>query len=126
MSGDKEIIIALVGQPNVGKTLLINKISGSNLHVGNFTGVTIEKAEACLEYKNYKIKIIDLPGTYSINEYSQEEKITTNFLFNEKFDVILNVVDSTNLERNLFLSTQLMSLNKKMIIALNMSDDAKN
>lgn len=126
MSGDKEIIIALVGQPNVGKTLLINKISGSNLHVGNFTGVTIEKAEANLEYKNYKIKIIDLPGTYSINEYSQEEKITTNFLFNEKFDVILNVVDSTNLERNLFLSTQLMSLNKKMIIALNMSDEAKS
>ncbi|RDU56708.1 ferrous iron transport protein B [Helicobacter sp. MIT 99-5507] len=122
---DKEIVIALVGQPNVGKTLLINKISGSNLHVGNFTGVTIEKAEASLEYKNHKIRIIDLPGTYSINEYSQEEKITTNFLLNEKFDVILNVVDSTNLERNLFLSTQLMYLNKKMIIALNMYDEAK-
>ena len=122
---NKEIIVALVGQPNVGKTLLINKISGSNLHVGNFTGVTIEKAEASLEYKNHKIKIIDLPGTYSINEYSQEEKITTNFLFNEKYDVILNVVDSTNLERNLFLSTQLMYVNKKMIIALNMADEAR-
>lgn len=122
---NKEIVVVLVGNPNVGKTLLINKISGSNLHVGNFTGVTIEKAEASLEYKNHKIRIIDLPGTYSINEYSQEEKITTNFLLNEKFDVILNIADSTNLERNLFLSTQLMSLNKKMIIALNMYDEAK-
>lgn len=126
MSEKKEIVVVLVGQPNVGKTLLINKISGSNLHVGNFTGVTIEKAEASLEYKNYIIKIIDLPGTYSVNEYSQEEKITTNYLLNEKYDVILNVADSTNLERNLFLSTQLMSLNKKMIIALNMADEAKN
>lgn len=124
MINSKEIIVVLVGQPNVGKTLLINKISGSNLHVGNFTGVTIEKAEALLTYKNYQIKIIDLPGTYSINEYSQEEKITTKFLLESKYDLILNVVDSTNLERNLFLSTQLMRLNKKMIIALNMSDEA--
>ncbi len=121
----KEIVVILVGQPNVGKTLLINKISGSNLHVGNFTGVTIEKAEASIMYKDYKIKIVDLPGTYSINEYSQEEQITTKFLLNEQYDVILNIADSTNLERNLFLSTQLMSLNKKMIIALNMADEAE-
>lgn len=122
---NKEIVIILVGQPNVGKTMLINKISGSNLHVGNFTGVTIEKAESKITYKNYDIKIIDLPGVYSLNEYSQEEKITTKYLLNESYDVILNVVDSTNLERNLFLSTQIMALNKKMIIALNMADEAK-
>lgn len=124
MKTNKEIIVVLVGQPNVGKTLLINKISGSNLHVGNFSGVTIEKAEASVNYKDYKIKIIDIPGTYSINEYSEEEKIATQYLLNEQYDIILNVTDSTNLERNLFLSTQLMSLNKKMIIALNMIDEA--
>ena len=122
----KEIVVALVGQPNVGKTLLINKISGSNLHVGNFTGVTIEKAESCIDFNGYKIRIIDLPGTYSINEYSQEEKITTKFLLHEEYDLILNVLDSTNLERNLFLTTQLMSLNKKILIALNMCDEANN
>ncbi|RAX52693.1 ferrous iron transport protein B [Helicobacter sp. 16-1353] len=126
MSNKKEIVVVLVGQPNVGKTFLINKISGSNFHVGNFTGVTIEKAESTLEYRDYHIKIIDLPGTYSINKYSQEEKITTNFLLNEQYDIILNVADSTNLERNLFLSTQLMSLNRKMLIALNMADEARN
>ncbi|RDU63542.1 ferrous iron transport protein B [Helicobacter sp. MIT 14-3879] len=122
----KEIIVVLVGQPNVGKTMLINKISGSNLRVGNFTGVTIEKAEAHITYKNYNIRIIDLPGIYSLNEYSQEEKITKKYLQNENYDVILNVADSTNLERNLFLSTQIMTLNKKMLIALNMADEATN
>lgn len=122
----KEIKVVLVGQPNVGKSMLINKISGSNLRVGNFTGVTIEKAEASIVYKNYNIKIIDLPGIYSINEYSQEEKVTTKYLLNESYDVILNVADSTNLERNLFLSTQIMALNRKMLIALNMADEAKD
>lgn len=121
-----EIVVVLVGQPNVGKSALINKISGSNLRVGNFSGVTIEKAEAHINYKDFHIKIIDLPGIYSLNEYSSEEQVSTKYLQNEHYDVILNVADSTNLERNLFLSAQIMALNKKMIIALNMADEAQN
>lgn len=120
----KIIKIALVGQPNVGKTLLINAISGSHLKVGNFAGVTVEKSEAKLNYKNYIINIIDLPGTYSIYGYSQEEKVTKNFILQNDYDLIINVADSTNLERNLILTTQIMEKNKKMILALNMSDEA--
>lgn len=122
----KNIKIALVGQPNVGKSLLINTLCNANMHVGNFAGVTVEKAQAKVIYKDYEIEIIDLPGTYSLHGYSQEEKITRNFVQNGTFDLIVNVADSTNLERNFLLSTELMALNRKMIIALNMSDEAKN
>lgn len=121
----KLITIVCVGQPNVGKTSLINRICGTHLKVGNFTGVTIEKAEAQLEYGGYTLRIVDLPGTYSLNEYSFEERITRQFLENEKYDVILNVLDSTNLERCLFLSTQLLDLHIPMCLALNMSDEAQ-
>lgn len=120
----KHITIALAGQPNVGKSSIINKISGSNLKVGNFTGVTIEKAYANLSYEDYSITIIDLPGTYSLNQYTQEEKITQDYLLNEEYDVILNVIDSTNLERNLALTAQLLELDKKIVVALNMNDEA--
>lgn len=121
----KHITIALAGQPNVGKSSIINKISGSNLKVGNFTGVTIEKAYANLSYEDYSITIIDLPGTYSLNQYTQEEKITQDYLLNEEYDVILNVIDSTNLERNLALTAQLLELDKKIVVALNMNDEAQ-
>ncbi|RDU69390.1 ferrous iron transport protein B [Helicobacter brantae] len=121
----KHITIALAGQPNVGKSSIINKISGSNLKVGNFTGVTIEKAYATFEHQNYSITIIDLPGTYSLNQYTQEEKITQDFLLNENYDVILNVLDSTNLERNLALTAQILELDRKTIVALNMNDEAQ-
>ncbi len=121
----KTITIVCVGQPNVGKSSLINKICGAHLKVGNFTGVTIEKHEAQIEHKGYMLKIIDLPGTYSLNDYSFEERVTRQFLENEKYDVILNVADSTNLERCLFLSTQLLELHTPMCLALNMSDEAK-
>lgn len=120
----KHITIALAGQPNVGKSSIINKISGSNLKVGNFTGVTIEKAYANLSYEDYSITIIDLPGTYSLNQYTQEEKITQDYLLNEEYDVILNVIDSTNLERNLAFTAQLLELDKKIVVALNMNDEA--
>ncbi|MCR8696501.1 MULTISPECIES: ferrous iron transport protein B [Campylobacter] len=120
----KIIKIALVGQPNVGKTLLINSLSGSHLKVGNFPGVMVEKSEAKFNYKNYEIKIIDLPGTYSINDYSLEERITKEFIDRDDYDIIVNVADSANLERNLILTTQIMERNKKMILALNMSDEA--
>lgn len=121
----KHITIALAGQPNVGKSSIINKMSGSNLRVGNFTGVTVEKAYASFEYEDYSITIIDLPGTYSLNQYTQEEKITQDFLLNEDYDIILNVVDSTNLERNLALTAQILELEKKTIVALNMNDEAQ-
>ena len=122
---NKAIRIALVGQPNVGKSMLINSISNSRLKVGNFSGVTVEKKEVIFKYKDYDIKIIDLPGSYSLENYSLEEKVVKNFLNQNEYDIILNVIDSTNLQRNLLLTSELLDLNKKMIIALNMSDEAK-
>ncbi len=120
------IKVALVGQPNVGKSHLINSISGANLRVGNFAGVTVEKAEAIIRRGEVEIDIIDLPGTYSLDEFAKDEQVTKEFLLNEQYDLILNVIDSTNLERNLYLTTELLGLNKKMVIALNMDDEAQN
>ena len=122
---NKTIKIALVGQPNVGKSMLINSISNSRLKVGNFSGVTVTKEQVFLKYKNFNIEIIDLPGAYSLNNYTLEEKVTKDFLNNDEYDIILNVLDSTNLQRNLLLTAELLALDKKMIIALNMSDEAQ-
>ncbi len=123
---DKKLIkIALVGQPNVGKSMLVNSISNSKLKVGNFSGVTVEKTQIEFEYKDYLFKITDLPGSYALNEYTIEEKVTKNYLEEANYDIILNVIDSTNLERNLYLTSELLVLDKKMVIALNMTDEAK-
>ncbi|MEN8717312.1 MAG: ferrous iron transport protein B [Sulfurovum sp.] len=122
----KKIKIALVGQPNVGKSMLINSISNARLKVGNFSGVTVTKEIVFFEFKEYEFEIIDLPGAYSLNDFTIEEKVTKEFLENEQFDIILNVLDSTNLQRNLFLTSELLALDRKMIIALNMSDEAQN
>ncbi|EMH20528.1 ferrous iron transport protein B [Helicobacter pylori] len=121
----KEIIVALVGQPNVGKSSLINALSNAHLKVGNFAGVTVDKMEVSLVHKEHQITIIDLPGTYALNDFTTEEKVTKDFLEKGQYDLILNVVDSTNLERNLALSVQLLDTNKKMLLALNMWDEAK-
>ncbi|WP_187869273.1 ferrous iron transport protein B [Helicobacter pylori] len=121
----KEIIVALVGQPNVGKSSLINALSNAHLKVGNFAGVTVDKMEVSLVHKEHQITIIDLPGTYALNDFTTEEKVTKDFLEKAQYDLILNVVDSTNLERNLALSTQLLDTNKKMLLALNMWDEAQ-
>lgn len=121
----KEITIALVGQPNVGKSSLINALSNAHLKVGNFAGVTVDKMEVDLIHKEHQITIIDLPGTYALNDFTTEEKVTKDFLEKGQYDLILNVVDSTNLERNLALSVQLLDTNKKMLLALNMWDEAQ-
>lgn len=120
----KKIIIALVGQPNVGKSHLANAMSGSNLKIGNFAGVTVEKAIARLSTGEHEVEFIDLPGLYSLEDFSADEKVTKDFLLKGEYDLIVNVIDSTNLDRNLMLTTQLMELHKKMIVALNMDDEA--
>jgi len=115
--------IAFAGNPNVGKTALINAIAGSKLKVGNWPGVTVEKKEAEFEYKGGKIQLVDLPGTYSLSPYTVEERITRDFIINENPDCIVNVVDSTNLERNLYLTLLLMEMGKPMVVALNIFDE---
>ena len=123
-SDKKQIKIALCGNPNSGKTCIFNELTGSKQHVGNWPGVTVERKEGAIEYGDYKIDVVDLPGTYSLSAYSIEEIVAKDFIVKEKPDVIVNVVDSTNLERNLYLTTQLIELGAKVVIALNMSDEA--
>ncbi|UCE98510.1 MAG: 50S ribosome-binding GTPase, partial [Dehalococcoidia bacterium] len=116
--------IALTGNPNSGKTTLFNKLTGANQHIGNWPGVTVEKKEGFRVYKGYELKVVDLPGTYSLTAHSVDEIIARNFLIDEKPDVVVNIVDASNLERNLYLSLQLLEMGFKPIIALNMMDVA--
>ncbi len=118
------IKIALVGQPNVGKSMLINSVSNAHLHVGNFSGVTVDKTEVLFNYKDYHFTVVDLPGTYAFTDYSIEERVTHEYLCAQSYDLIINVIDSTNLVKNLQLTSELMSMNKNIVIALNMSDEA--
>lgn len=120
---DKIINIALVGNPNCGKTSLFNIISGSHEHVGNYAGVTVDAKAGKLKYKGYRINIIDLPGTYSLSAYSPEELYVMRYLREETPDVIVNVVVASNLERNLYLTTELIDMNLPMVIDLNMYDE---
>ena len=119
------IKVALVGQPNVGKSMLINSVSDAHLHVGNFSGVTVDKTEVLFDYKDYHFTVVDLPGTYAFTDYTIEERVTHQYLCDGHYDIIINVVDSTNLEKNLQLTSELLTMNKKVVIALNMSDEAK-
>lgn len=121
----KPLVIAVAGNPNAGKSTLINAVAGSRLHVGNWPGVTVEKKEAEFEHAGRLIKLVDLPGTYSLSPYSQEEIIARDYLVSEKPDLIINVVDSTNLERNLYLTVQLLELGIPLIMALNIYDEAE-
>lgn len=116
------MLLALVGNQNCGKTTLFNQLTGSNQHVGNFPGVTIEhKIGQVIGWKGYEL--VDLPGIYSIRPYSGEEKVTRNFIIDRKPDAIINIVDATNIERNLYLTLQLIEMGKPMVLALNMMDE---
>ena len=124
--GEKVINVALLGNPNCGKTSLFNMVSGAHEHVGNYAGVTVGAKEGSVRYKGYRINIVDLPGTYSLSVYSPEEQYVVRYLREETPDVIVNVVVASNLERNLFLTTELIDMNRSMVIALNMFDELKN
>ena len=115
------IRIALAGNPNSGKTTLFNALTGSNQYVGNWAGVTVEKKEGNLK-KHKDVVLTDLPGIYSLSPYTLEEVVARNYLIGERPDAILNIVDGTNLERNLYLTTQLMELGIPVVIAINMMD----
>ena len=113
--------IALAGNPNSGKTTLFNGLTGSNQFVGNWPGVTVEKKEGKLK-EDKDVSVVDLPGIYSLSPYTLEEVVARNYLIGERPDVVLNIVDGTNIERNLYLSTQLMELGIPVVIAVNMMD----
>lgn len=119
----RTINIALVGNPNSGKTTLFNYATGKHERVGNYGGVTVDTKEAHLKHNGYKINVTDLPGTYSISEYSPEELFVRKHITDSMPDVVVNVIDSSNLERNLFLTSQLMDMNIKVVLALNMYDE---
>jgi ferrous iron transport protein B len=125
MKNKNNITVALVANPNVGKTSLLNSLAGLNLHVGNWSGKTIEKKQGVINFENNKIKIVDLPGTYSILPYSNEEKIVRDFLLAENPDVIVQIIDVNSLERNLLLTFELLTLNKKLILAFNFNEEAR-
>jgi len=121
----KRIKVALAGNPNAGKTSLFNAITGAHQHVGNYPGVTVEKKEGLTSVGGQTLQVIDLPGTYSLTAYSLEELVARNFIINERPDVVVSVVDASNLERNLYLTVQLMELGVPLVIALNMMDLAE-
>jgi ferrous iron transport protein B len=118
-----DLTIALAGNPNAGKTTIFNALTGLRQHSGNWPGKTVEKKEGEVEYGSLKINVVDLPGAYSLTAYSPEEIIARDFIIEERPDVVINVVDATNLERNLYLTVQILELDVLVVMALNMTDD---
>ena len=116
---------ALIGNPNCGKTTLFNILTGSTAHVGNWPGGTVDKKEGIYKKLDEAIDIIDLPGIYSFSPYTPEEVISRNYIMDEKPDCVINIVDATNLERNLYLTTQLLEMDIPVVVALNMMDVIK-
>ncbi|MBU3091678.1 ferrous iron transport protein B [Clostridium sp. CM028] len=122
----KDLVIALAGNPNCGKTSLFNSLTGSKQHVGNWPGVTVEKKEGKFKFEGRNIVVVDLPGTYSLGAYSDDEIVARDFILKSKPDVVINVIDSSNIERNLYLTMQILETGAKMVLALNMMDEARN
>ena len=120
-----ELIVGLAGNPNVGKTTVFNQLTGMRQHVGNWPGKTVERAEGHFKHGNYEYEVIDLPGNYALSAHSMEEIVSRDFIVDDDSDVIVNVVDAANLERNLYLTVQMMELGANLVIALNMNDFAK-
>ena len=118
--------IALAGNPNSGKTTLFNELTGARQHVGNYPGVTVEKKQGIYAHEDDRLNIVDLPGTYSLTAYSLEEVVARDFMVNEKPAVVIDIVDASNLERNLYLTLQFLEMGVPVCIALNMIDVAKN
>ena len=121
----KELIVGLAGNPNVGKTTVFNQLTGMRQHVGNWPGKTVEKAEGSFKHGDYEYNIVDLPGNYALSAHSMEEIVSRDFIVDDDSDVIINVVDAANLERNLYLTIQMMELGANLVMALNMNDFAK-
>jgi len=122
----KQFTIALAGNPNSGKTTVFNNLTGTHQHVGNWPGVTVEKKEGFYRYRDYRVKVVDLPGVYSLTPYSPDEVVARNFILEGSPDVVVNVVDASSLERNLYLTIQLIELETNLVVALNMMDVAKS
>ena len=122
----KEITIALAGNPNSGKTTVFNNLTGAHQHVGNWPGVTVEKKEGSYRYGGYQVRVVDLPGVYSLTTYSPDEVVARNFILEGEPDVVVDILDASNLERNLYLTTQLIELETNLVIALNMMDIAQS
>lgn len=122
----KEITVALAGNPNSGKTTVFNNLTGARQHVGNWPGVTVEKKEGNCSYQGYNIKVVDLPGVYSLTAYSPDEVVARGFIVDEKPDAVVDIVDASNLERNLYLAVQILEMGAPLIIALNMMDMAES
>ena len=120
------LTIALAGNPNCGKTTLFNALTGARHHVGNWPGVTVERRSGTFEHEGSTMEVVDLPGTYSLSARSEDERVASQFLASPEVDLVLNVLDASNLERNLYLSTQLLELGKPVAFVLNMVDDAEN
>jgi len=126
MNNSRDLVIALAGNPNCGKTSLFNSLTGSKQHVGNWPGVTVEKKEGRFKFEGRNIVVVDLPGTYSLGAYSEDEVVARDFILKSKPDVVINVVDSSNIERNLYLTMQILETGAKMVLAFNMMDEARN
>lgn len=122
----REITIALAGNPNSGKSTVFNNLTGVKQHVGNWPGVTVEKKEGFCTFQGRRIRVVDLPGVYSLTAYSLDEVIARDFVINKNPDVVVDVVDASNLERNLYLTVQLLEMKAKLVVALNMMDIAKS
>ena len=121
----RRLKIALAGNPNCGKTTIFNALTGGRQHVGNYPGVTVEKKEGLFRHRGYEVDVVDLPGTYSLTASSLDELVARNHVIDERPDLVIDVIDASNLERNLYLAVQFMELGVPLLLAFNMSDLAR-